>query len=97
MLLQGDERLLKLYETGLPIWAIYMPAWGCPYRPWMRTITWLLFIAISIFSLACGFYDLYKNVPYLDQVRGKPARLQTWCCSPVASCPIWPLESGLFV
>mmetsp|Transcript_7472 Transcript_7472/g.17914 ORF Transcript_7472/g.17914 Transcript_7472/m.17914 type:complete len:422 (+) Transcript_7472:457-1722(+) len=31
----------------------------------MRRATFYLFIAISMFSLACGFYDLYKNVPYL--------------------------------
>jgi hypothetical protein len=32
----------------------------------MRTMTFCLFIAISLFSLACGFYDLYKNVPFLN-------------------------------
>lgn len=32
----------------------------------MRTVTFYLFIAISLFSLACGFYDLYKNVPFLN-------------------------------
>jgi hypothetical protein len=65
---QGDERLLKLYESGLPAWAIYAPVWGVPYRPWLRTLTWAVFIAISAFSLACGFYDLYRNVPFLEQV-----------------------------
>ncbi|KAK9796342.1 hypothetical protein WJX73_010372 [Symbiochloris irregularis] len=66
--IQGDEHLLKLYESGLPAWAVHMPHYGIFYRPWMRTVTWLLFVAISIFSLIMGFYDLYKNVPYLDQV-----------------------------
>lgn len=46
-----------------------MPYYGIFYRPWMRTVTWLLFVAISTFSLVMGFYDLYKNVPYLDQVK----------------------------
>ena len=27
--MQSNERLLKLYESGLPAWAIYMPL----YRP----------------------------------------------------------------
>lgn len=35
---QSNERLLKLYESGLPAWAIYMPLYRLPYRPWMRTV-----------------------------------------------------------
>lgn len=31
----------------------------------MRRVTLYLFIAVSLFSLALGFYDLYKNVPFL--------------------------------
>jgi hypothetical protein len=30
--LQGNERLLKMYESGLPTWAIFMPAYGFYYR-----------------------------------------------------------------
>lgn len=67
--LQNHERLLKLYESGLPTWAIFLPTYGLYYRPWMRRVTWILFIAVSIFSMACGFYDLYKNVPHVDMVR----------------------------
>ena len=66
---QDNEQLLKLYESGLPAWAVHMPHYGIFYRPWMRTVTWLLFVAISSFSLAMGFYDLWHNVPYLDRVR----------------------------
>lgn len=66
---QEDERLLKLYESGLPTWAIYAPQYGMWYRPWMRTLTYMLFVLVSVFSLVMGFYDLYKNVPYLDEVR----------------------------
>lgn len=55
---QSDLRLLKMYESGLPPWAVMLPQYGLFYRPWMRRVTWLLFIAISIFSMACGFYDL---------------------------------------
>jgi hypothetical protein len=25
------------------------------------------FVLVSIFSMACGFYDLYKNVPFLRE------------------------------
>ena len=35
---QSNERLLKLYESGLPAWAIYMPLYRMPYRPWMRKV-----------------------------------------------------------
>lgn len=66
--MQDNERLLKLYESGLPVWAIFLPTYGLYYRPWMRRVTWIIFIAVSIFSMACGFYDLYKNVPHLDKV-----------------------------
>jgi hypothetical protein len=30
--------------------------------------TWLLFVLLSVFSMAMGFYDLWKNVPYFKQV-----------------------------
>lgn len=66
--LQNNEKLLKLYESGLPVWAIFLPTYGLYYRPWMRRLTWILFIAVSVFSMACGFYDLYKNVPHVDKV-----------------------------
>lgn len=66
--IEGDERLLRLYETGLQVWAIFLPQFGVWYRPWMRTVTWILFILISVFSLATGFYDLYKHTPYVDEV-----------------------------
>ena len=93
---QEDERLLKLYESGLPSWAIYMvryhqlvtartwlshgqlsdhgltthlpqPRYGLPYRPWMRWLTWALFVAVATSSLIMGFWDLYKHMPYLEQ------------------------------
>ena len=67
--MQSDERLLKLYESGLPAWAIYTPLYRMPYRPWMRTVSYCLFIAISIFSMVMGFYDLIKNVPLLHKVQ----------------------------
>jgi hypothetical protein len=64
--LQGNERLLRLHESGLPTWAIYLPQYGVFYRPWLRTLTWLLFYAFSIVSFLIGFFDLYKAVPGLQ-------------------------------
>ena len=72
--MQGDERLLKLYESGLPAWAVHMPLWGLCYRPWLRKATYALFVCVSVFSMVMGFYDLLKNVPFLHQAR-PPSRL----------------------
>ena len=65
--MQSDVRLLKLYESGLPGWAVWLPSYGLWYRPWFRRVTWVAFVLVSIFSMACGFYDLYKNVPFLRE------------------------------
>ena len=58
-------RLLQLYESGLPAWAVFLPSYGLYYRPWLRTATWLAFVLVSVFSMALGFWDLWRNVPYL--------------------------------
>ena len=68
MPLQNDEHLLKLYESGLPGWAIFLGTYTTLYRPWFRKASWLLFVAFSLFSMTMGFYDLYKHVPYVQQV-----------------------------
>ncbi|KAJ9533736.1 hypothetical protein QJQ45_026808 [Haematococcus lacustris] len=60
---KSDMRLLKLYESGLPSWAVFLPCYGLWYRPWMRTATWLLVTAISIFSMAMGFYGKSHLLP----------------------------------
>lgn len=70
--------MLKLYESGLPTWAIYMPRYGLPYRPWMRWLTWALFVAIATSSLIIGFWDLYKHMPYLEQARLTPQHDIDW-------------------
>jgi hypothetical protein len=31
-LLQSDMRLLKHYESGLPVWAVWLPSYGLFYR-----------------------------------------------------------------
>lgn len=45
-----------------------LPSYGLYYRPVLRRVTWLLFVLLSVVSMAMGFYDLYKNVPYFKQV-----------------------------
>lgn len=45
--LKDDVHLLKLYESGLPAWAIFLPSYGLWYRPWLRRLTWLLFILVG--------------------------------------------------
>jgi hypothetical protein len=37
----------------------------------MRKVTLYLFILISLVSLALGFYDLYKNVPFFQALLKK--------------------------
>ena len=60
--------LLRLYETGLPPWALFLPQYGFYYRPWLRTLARALFVLVSVLSMSAGFYDLYKHVPGLDAV-----------------------------
>ena len=60
--------LLRLYETGLPPWALLLPRCGFYYRPWLRTLARGLFVLVSVLSMMAGFYDLYKHVPGLDAV-----------------------------
>jgi hypothetical protein len=33
-----NQKLMNLYETSIPGWSIFMPAYGFYYRPWMRYI-----------------------------------------------------------
>ena len=48
--MQNNERLLKLYESGLPAWAIYMPLYRLPYRPWMRKVYRLVISTCTSFT-----------------------------------------------
>lgn len=70
--IMSEDRLLRLYESDLPGWAVLLPRLGVYYRPWVRRLTWILFYAFSIVSLAAGFYDLYRNLP------GVQASLGSW-------------------
>jgi len=65
---EKDERLLKMYESGLPTWSVFLPSYGLYYRPWLRTLTWILFYIFSVFSLTVGFWDLYKTLPGLQSM-----------------------------
>ena len=68
---EQDERLLKMYESGLPTWAVFLPSYGFYYRPWLRSLTWILFYLFSFFSLTVGFWDLYKTLPGLQSALAK--------------------------
>ena len=59
---------------------MWLPLYGLPYRPWMRTATYCLFIAVSILSMALGFYDLIKHFPLLHRV-GAPSTVHIPFCS----------------
>ena len=54
-------RLLKLYESGLPSWAVFLPSYGFYYRPWMRRATWFMFFIVSAISMAFGFYGQWPG------------------------------------
>lgn len=68
---EHEERLLKMYESGLPAWSMFLPAYGLYYRPWVRSMTWFLFYLFSVFSLTVGFWDLYKTLPGLQSALAK--------------------------
>jgi hypothetical protein len=58
-----DQRLLKMLESGLPTWAVFVqsyPALCHVYRPWMRRISGYLYFMVSAVTVLIGFYDLYK-------------------------------------
>jgi hypothetical protein len=63
-----DPKLLRHYERGLPSWAVFMPSYGLPYRPWFRRVYEVVFILTSFVAVVCGFYDLYKNIPGAREV-----------------------------
>lgn len=56
---------VKLYcTTNLPA---CLPALLLAVLPRCLHQTWLLFVLLSVVSMAMGFYDLWKNVPYFKQ------------------------------
>ncbi|CAK0848702.1 unnamed protein product, partial [Prorocentrum cordatum] len=60
--------LLRLYESGLPSWAIYLPQYlGGFYRRWMRVAFSMLLLVLSCVSLLLGLYDLFSTFPSLHR------------------------------
>ena len=59
--------LLRKYERGIPSWAVFLPSYGLPYRPWMRRAMAFLIFCVSLITMILGFYDLYKNIPRLRE------------------------------
>eukprot|EP00405_Crypthecodinium_cohnii_P029954 CAMPEP_0206512506 /NCGR_PEP_ID=MMETSP0324_2-20121206/60932_1 /ASSEMBLY_ACC=CAM_ASM_000836 /TAXON_ID=2866 /ORGANISM="Crypthecodinium cohnii, Strain Seligo" /LENGTH=216 /DNA_ID=CAMNT_0054004501 /DNA_START=151 /DNA_END=797 /DNA_ORIENTATION=- len=55
--------LLRLYEAGIPAWAVYMPMYTGLYRRWMRLLVSCITVLISCITMLLGFYDLYKRIP----------------------------------
>ncbi|CAG9325343.1 unnamed protein product [Blepharisma stoltei] len=62
-----NSNLLKMYERGIPSWAVFLPSYGLPYRPWMRRSMALIIFCFSLMTMLLGFYDLYKNIPRLRE------------------------------
>jgi hypothetical protein len=86
----SHEQLLRMYESGLPTWAMFLPSYGMYYRPWVRSMTWVFFYLFSVFSLTLGFYDLYKTLPGLQDALAKlveSSQLSVWW--PVKSVYLW--------
>lgn len=60
--------LLRLLESGLPSWAIYIPQYiGGFYRRWMRIAFSVLLLVLSCVSLLLGLYDLFSTFPSLHR------------------------------
>jgi hypothetical protein len=67
-IITADPRLLKMLESGLPSWVIFLqsyPIFCHMYRPWMRPLCGTIYYMVSVVTVLIGFYDLYKNVPVL--------------------------------
>ena len=70
ILLQTDAksgRLLRLYEQGMPSWAMWLCRWGLYYRRWLRLLLNFIFHLFPIISLGCVLYDMYRNLPYVRE------------------------------
>ena len=52
-----------MVESGLPEWAVFLPAYGLLYRRWMRQAAKAAWVALGVISFAAGFFDLYRNMP----------------------------------
>ena len=89
------QRLLRLVESGLPEWAVFLPAYGLPYRRWLRQAAKAAWVVVGVLSFAAGFHDLCRNIPgakhalaALYRVSGVPeARARAAACAVASSLP----------
>eukprot|EP01043_Picozoa_sp_COSAG02_P035313 COSAG02_NODE_2521_length_8609_cov_3.772503_2_plen_909_part_00 len=97
MLLPERSKVLRDYEAGLPGWAVNLatnrfvpnlPLIGVWYRPRMRTLLTAVMILVQVISMICGFYDLWRNIPFIQ-----PTLILI--CTPVYNWVIGPLSSVL--
>ena len=63
----SQQRLLSLYEAGIPSWAVFFSRYGLPYRRWFRIIAVTVLNVWPFIALIVGLYDLYKHMPYLRE------------------------------
>ena len=64
MLNKENKMLLRHYEHSLPSWSVVMATYAV-YRPSFRKFQYWLMMFISIVSMIIGFFDLYKNIPFI--------------------------------
>ena len=97
MLLPERSKILRNYEAGLPGWAVNLatnrfvpnlPWIGVWYRPRMRTLLTTVIIIVQVVSMICGFYDLWRNIPFIQ-----PTLILIW--TPVYNWVIGPVASVL--
>jgi hypothetical protein len=97
MLRAEQAKLLRDYEAGLPGWAVNLatnrfvpnlPIIGVWYRPRMRTLLTAVIIIVQVVSMICGFYDLWRNIPFIQ-----PTLIFVW--TPIYSWLIGPLTGTL--
>jgi hypothetical protein len=65
-----QARLLALYETGMPSWAVFFPRFGLPYRRSFRVAVVTLLNIWPLIALIVGLYDLYKHIPHMAEWLG---------------------------
>lgn len=63
--IEPHKRLLTLFETGLPLWAILGPQFGIclPQRPLVRKGLKVTFLALTLMSVVAGLHELQENLP----------------------------------
>lgn len=63
--IEPHKRLLTLFETGLPLWAILGPQFGIclPQRPLVRKGLKVAFLALTLMSVVAGVHELQENLP----------------------------------